>query len=169
MVLEPAGRDVMASVAFPLVNWTVPSIVLPLKNVTGPVGTTVGDEILAVNVTACPSADGFGDALIVAVLEVASMTWVRTGELLRTLLESPRYVAVTGYDPAFNFAKVRVATPLLSRVAVPRERVPQFEAHVNATVPVGGVGATELTFAVRTIVCPYVDGFRLEARLVEVV
>ena len=38
--------------------------------VTGPVGITVGDVIVAVNVTACPCFDGFRDEMIVAELVV---------------------------------------------------------------------------------------------------
>jgi len=50
--VEPTGRDETVSVALPPLSWAVPNVVFPAVNVTGPVGLTVGDETVAVKVTA---------------------------------------------------------------------------------------------------------------------
>ena len=49
---EPTGSVEMMKVAFPPASWAVPNTVFPKVNVTGPVGVTVGEVILAVKVTA---------------------------------------------------------------------------------------------------------------------
>jgi hypothetical protein len=69
---------------------------LPDVKVTGPVGITVGDEILAVKVTAWPGVDGFGDEVSAAVLVVSKTTWFRTLDVLGGLLASPPYTAISG-------------------------------------------------------------------------
>ena len=50
-LVEPTDRDETVSFALPPLCCAVPSIVFPAVNVTGPLGITVGDEIVAVNVT----------------------------------------------------------------------------------------------------------------------
>jgi len=57
--------------------------------VTGPVGMIVGEVIFAVNVTAWPTVDGFGDAVSAAALVVLSTDWFTTGDALLWLLASP--------------------------------------------------------------------------------
>ena len=94
--LEPAGRDEMVRVALPRVSCAVPSTVFPVVKVTGPAGVTVGDVICAVNVTAWPKMDGFGEDVIVAALVACSTVWFRMGEVLVRLLASPWYLAVSG-------------------------------------------------------------------------
>jgi hypothetical protein len=51
-LVEPTDRDEIVSFALPPPSWAVPSTVFPAVKVTGPVGITVGDEIVAVKVTA---------------------------------------------------------------------------------------------------------------------
>jgi hypothetical protein len=51
-LVEPTGSDEIASFALPLPSWAIPSTVFPAVKMTGLVGTTVGDVIMAVNVTA---------------------------------------------------------------------------------------------------------------------
>jgi molybdopterin biosynthesis enzyme MoaB len=58
-------------------------------NVTGPVGLTVGDVMVAVKVTASPRVDGFGDEMRVAELVVSCITWLKMAEVLRSLFTSP--------------------------------------------------------------------------------
>jgi hypothetical protein len=65
--------------------------------VTGPVGVTVCEVILAVKVTASPRVEEFVDDVMVAALVACFTTWVRTGEELPRLNRSPRYTAVIGY------------------------------------------------------------------------
>jgi len=48
----------------------VPSVVLPSLQLTVPLGVTPVDEVtLAVNVTSCPTLDGFGDEPSTVVVE----------------------------------------------------------------------------------------------------
>jgi len=65
-------------------------------NVTGPVGLTVGDVMVAVKVTASPRVDGFGDEMRVAELVVSCITWLKMAEVLRSLFTSPEYTAASG-------------------------------------------------------------------------
>ena len=72
--VEPADKDDVVRVALPFVSWTVPRTAFPAVNETGPVGLTVDDVILAVNVTAWPAVDGFCDDVRVAVV----VAWLTT-------------------------------------------------------------------------------------------
>jgi hypothetical protein len=56
----------VVNLAFPPLSYAFPSTVVPIAKVTGPVGVTVGDVIVAVNVTTCPEFEGFGDEESVA-------------------------------------------------------------------------------------------------------
>ena len=67
-LVEPTASDDVTKVAFPPLSWTVPRTVFPAVNVTGPAGFVVGDVMVAVNVTACPMFDGFGEEMSVAEL-----------------------------------------------------------------------------------------------------
>ena len=58
-----------------------------------------------------------------------------------------------------------IATPLVFNGTVPRVVVPS----AKTTFPVGVIGPVEVTLAVSVTDWPYVDGFKLEAKLVEVV
>ena len=51
ITVDPDGNDEIVSAAEPWFSCTVPSTVFPARNVTGPVGITVGDVIFAVKVT----------------------------------------------------------------------------------------------------------------------
>ena len=110
---------------------------------------TVGDVIFAVNVTACPTVDGFADDVIAAALPVCSTVWFRTVDTLLRLFVSPRYTAIMGYEPAFRLDFVRVAIPALFRVAVPIVYVVVKYFHMKTTVPVGGTGPDVVTRAVK--------------------
>jgi len=123
---------------------------VPAVKVTGPFGVTVGDEILAVKVTASPCVDGFGDEVSSAVLVVCKTTWLRTVDLPGGLLASPPYTAISGYGSAFNNDFVRVAPPLLSSIAEPMVN----RSHVNFTLPVGINLPEGLTIAVNVTLWP---------------
>jgi hypothetical protein len=51
-LVEPTASAEIVSFAFRPLSCPFPSTVFPAVKVTGPVGTTVGDEIVAVKVTA---------------------------------------------------------------------------------------------------------------------
>jgi hypothetical protein len=70
----PILGNVVVRVATPPTNVAVPTDVLPFLNVTVPVGVPDDEETEAVNVTACPSAEGFGDAVSVTAVGI----WVTT-------------------------------------------------------------------------------------------
>jgi hypothetical protein len=63
---DPFGRDEMFSLALPPLSWNVPSNVVPDMKTTVPFGVTVGEFIVAVNVTGLPKIDGFLEDVIVA-------------------------------------------------------------------------------------------------------
>ena len=50
--VEPTASVDVVNFAFPAHSGAVPSTVLPTANITGPVGVTVGEVIVAVKVTA---------------------------------------------------------------------------------------------------------------------
>lgn len=89
IVVDPTASVDVVNVALPPLSWAVPNTDFPAVNVTGPVGRTVGDVIVAVNVTACPSVEGFGDEVSVAALVVCSTSWFKMAELLGGLFTSP--------------------------------------------------------------------------------
>ncbi len=59
--VDPAGSDEVPSVAWPPLSSTVPSIWVPAMKVTRPLGSTLGDVTFAVNLTASPRVEGFGE------------------------------------------------------------------------------------------------------------
>jgi hypothetical protein len=83
MVWLPVARRLVVSVATPPLAVAVPSVVLPSKNVTDPVGVAVagatGDTV-AVKVTGWPNTDGLAElrnavvvaALVITVVSAAS-------------------------------------------------------------------------------------------------
>jgi hypothetical protein len=91
---EPAGKEDVMNCALPPLNCTLPNTVFPIENVTGPLGVTVGDAMVAVNVTVCPTADGFTDDVIDAALAPGCTTSFTAADELPRLLASPPYTAV---------------------------------------------------------------------------
>jgi len=63
---------------------------------TGPVGVTVGEVIVAVNVTACPTLDGFTDGLMLAEVFAGRKCCGSTADALPKFIASPRYTATSG-------------------------------------------------------------------------
>ena len=77
---------------------------------------------------------------------------------------SPPYDAVSDADPKGSLVVVSVAVAVESSLPVPRVVVP----FLNVTVPVGPLGALELTVAVRVTLCPTKEGFDDEVKPVAV-
>jgi hypothetical protein len=75
---EPLGTAEVVNDATPPLNVPDPSVLVPILNVTPPVGVpSYCGVTIAVNVTACPRLDGFGDelsAVIVAALLTISLS-----------------------------------------------------------------------------------------------
>ncbi len=78
-MVEPTARAEVVNVAFPPLSCAVPNTVVPAVKVTGPVAVTVGEVIVAVNVTAWPWVDGFADEVSVAALVVSFYHLVQDG------------------------------------------------------------------------------------------
>src|ERR1044071_8674180 len=92
MEWEPAASDEIAKAATPPLTVAVPSDVAPSRNCTVPVAD-VGATV-AVNVTDCPTTDGFADEASVTV-EAALFTVCGTAaEVLAAVFASPLYTAV---------------------------------------------------------------------------
>jgi predicted small secreted protein len=96
-LVEPTASVEVVNFASPPLSCAVPSTVSPTAKVTGPVGVTVGDVIVAVKVTACPDVDGVGDDVSVGhhlVQQRASKSYYCctvcvTDAELSAMLESP--------------------------------------------------------------------------------
>ena len=145
---EPTARLLVANVATPPLSVPVPSVVVPERNVTVPVGVPAPGaraETVAVNVTDWSYTVGLTEDSNVVVVLSWFTTWVVAVEVLPRSLVSPPYMAVIGEEPTARLFVENVATPLL-RVPVPSVVVPER----NVTVPVGvpAPGATTATVAV---------------------
>jgi hypothetical protein len=82
-VVVPAGKADVVRLALPPARLTVPSVVVPVVNVTVPTGTTVGDLTVAVNFTFCPATDGFGEDVTVVVVAAMLTTWLTAVDGMR--------------------------------------------------------------------------------------
>jgi hypothetical protein len=83
---------VVVKVACPLLRVPVPSVVVPSRNVTVPVGfPTPGETALtvAVKVTARPKTEGFKDEPSVVAVTAWFTVWVKAGDVLPLKLLSP--------------------------------------------------------------------------------
>ena len=79
----------VVTLAFPLDRLTVASTVVPAVKVTVPVGFTVGDATVAVNVTELPCFEGFKEETTVVVVVARFTTWERVGDVLLAETASP--------------------------------------------------------------------------------
>jgi len=149
----PAWVNVALNVAVPAADsGLVPIVIVPFRNVTVPVGvpapgaTTV---TVAVKLTLCPTADGFGDE-VTLVLVLALFTTCETAALVLVLkLALPRYVAViewvaTDNAPVLN---VHVKGAAAGNVQLPITVAPSRKLTVPAGLP--APGATTATVAVK--------------------
>src|SRR5213594_4127828 len=155
----------MLSDALPLTSVTTPSVVAPSRNVTVPVGTPAPDVTVELSVTVCPTMDGFGvDVRLVDVAAAAGAltTWFTVAEVLTANVALPLYVAVSGWVPTVSVDVTSEALPLTS-VTVPSTVAPSL----NVTVPVG-TPAADVTVELSVTVCPTVEGFGVDVRLVDV-
>jgi hypothetical protein len=125
----------IVKVATPLVfSVPVPSVVVPSRKVTVPVGVPeVLDEIVAVNVTGAPLDTEAAELTNAAVVGVSVMVSVTAAEVLPAKFALPLYLAVIECAPTASVDVVKVATPLPFSVPVPSVVVPSRKV----TVPVG--------------------------------
>ena len=123
--------------ADPLINATVASAVAPrLKVINSPSGgVPPGELTVAVNVTACPTKEGFKEEVSVVVVEnFATTDWLSVDEVLPVLFVSPPYWAVMERDPVVEKEVVKLAWLPLS-AAVPNVVVPALKTMEPVETP----------------------------------
>jgi hypothetical protein len=142
----------LAKVAIPLLfNVPVPSVVVPSRKLTVPVGMPeVLDVIVAVNVTGEPLDAVAAELTNAAVAAAKVMVSVTAAEVLGAKLALPLYFALIEWVPPVSVDIVKVATPPLFNVLVPSAVVPSRKL----TVPVGMPLLPDLTVAVHVTGVP---------------
>src|SRR5579863_494583 len=155
MLCLPAVRAEVDRLAMLPVSGTLPRTVVPDLNVTVPVGLPLVVTVTAaVNVTSCPTVEGFRLDASVVLLGYLLTTCFSAGDVLPVLFTSPRYFAVMEWLPeALNEASM-LACPFTS-VAEPSDRVPDLKSTVPLTVP----WCWLVTVAMKVMVCPTNAGF----------
>jgi hypothetical protein len=132
-----ASVDVVKLAKLPPFSAPVPSVVVPSRKVTVPVGVPeVLDVIVAVNVTDAPletEAAELTNAAVVAVGAAGVMVSMSAVEVQLAKVALPEYLAVRECVPTASVDVVKVATPLPFNAPVPRVVVPSR----NVTIPVG--------------------------------
>src|SRR5579863_6606273 len=164
MLCEPAVRADADRLAVLAVSGTLPRTVIPDLNVTVPVGLPLVVTVtVAVNVTVCPTVEGFRLETTTVLLGYLLTTCFSAVDVLPVLFTSPRYFAVTEWFPdALNEASM-LACPFTS-VAEPSDRVPDLKSTVPLTMP----WCWLVTVAVKVMVCSTNAGFSNEATAVVV-
>lgn len=163
MVCVPEASEEVAKAATPPLRGMLPSVFVPLLNVTVPAGVPLNcGATVAVKVTDSPKVDGFTDETRPVVVLAWFTTWLTAFEVLLVKDVSPLYTAVMECVPAAKVFDENFATPPL-RVLVPSVLVPLL----NVTVPVGVPPPDEgVTVALKVTDWPKVDGFSDEVRAV---
>jgi hypothetical protein len=160
MECAPCVRVEIESDALPpligtgLLIWLPPSknVMLP-ESVPGVVELTV-----AVNMTVCPTVEGFTDDTT-TVLLVASTICPIPEDVAGANVASPLYEQKIECVPAPSDVVVNVALPPLNVTGAPRA----FPLSRNVTVPVGVPGVVDVIVAVNVTACPIVEGFKDDA------
>jgi len=89
MASAPRGKVVVARLALPPARATVPSTVAPELNVTAPVGVTIAEATVAVNLTDCPNVDGLREETTVVVVVAGFTIWLSGTDVLMAEDASP--------------------------------------------------------------------------------
>jgi hypothetical protein len=79
----------VVKLALPPANVTVASTVVPELNVMVPVGVTVGEATVAVNLTDCPRVEGLREETTVVVVAARLTIWLSVAEALTAEAASP--------------------------------------------------------------------------------
>jgi hypothetical protein len=134
-----------------LFNVPVPSMVVPSRKATVPVGVPeVLDVIVVVNVTGAPLDAEAAELTNAVVVAADVMVSVAAAEVLALKLESPSYAAVMECAPTVSIDVVKVAMPPPFRVPVPSAVVPSRKV----TEPVGLPLLPDVTVAVNVTGVP---------------
>src|SRR5580698_11383607 len=147
-------RDVRA----PVLERRSGSVVAEQK-LTVPVGVPVGTgEIVAVNVTAAPTAAGFGEPVRLVVVVVAAAGLIVSVSVLEVDIANPvlqEYTAVMLCAATFRLLVMNTARPDAFRFTAPSKGAPSEKLTVPSEDPVGN----GLTAAVNVTAAPTVAGF----------
>jgi hypothetical protein len=170
MECGPAVSALVENVAMPpLMATALPSCVAPSKKLSVPVRVPAVLEVaVAVNVTLCPTGDGFSEevtAVVVAASGAAFTTCETADDVLVANVPSPLYLAVMECVPCVSAVVERVAMPPLIATALPNCVAPSKKLMVPVSVP----AVFDVAVAVNVIPCPTVDGFNEEVTAVVVV
>jgi hypothetical protein len=129
--------DVEKAATALLFSVPVPSVAVPSRNVTVPVGVTeLLDMIVALNVSGLPLDAEAAETASVAVVAIAAaddMVSVVGAEVLPAKTPLPVYLQMIEWVPTVSVDVVKVATAWLFRDPVPSEVVPSKKT----TAPVG--------------------------------
>jgi len=146
--------DVAKVATAPPFSVPLPSVVVPSRKVTVPVGVPeVLDEIVAANVTGAPLDAEAAELTSAAVVEIgaaAVMVSVSAAEVLLAKVALPEYLAVIVCAPTESVDVVKVATAPLFSVPPPSAVVPSKKV----TVPVGVPEAPGVIVAVNVTGVP---------------
>jgi len=152
--MPTASVDVVKVATAPPFSVPLPSVVVPSRKVTVPVGVPeLLDEIVAANVTGAPldaEAAELTSAAVVAIGAAAVMVSVSAAEVLLAKVALPEYLAVIACVPTESVDVVKVATAPLFSVPLPSAVVPSKKV----TVPVGVPEAPGVIIAVNVTGVP---------------
>ena len=129
-VCEPAGNDVVVSVATPLATDAEPSDVEPYLNCTWPVA--VDGDIVAVSATLAPAAAvAAGEAASVVVVATGAAAVIATVEtadvdVVKPAVSAGVNTAVSEWLPTDKVVVFIVAVPPLTATGLPRFVVPSL-------------------------------------------
>jgi hypothetical protein len=142
----------VVKVATPMLfNVPLPSVFVPSRKVTIPVGVPeVLDAIVAVNVSGAPLDAEAAELISAAVVAAGVMVCVTAAEVLPAKFALPLYLAVIECEVAVSIDVEKVATPLLVSVPAPIVFVPSEKV----TVPVGVPLLPVMTVAVNVTCVP---------------
>src|SRR5271157_13276 len=135
MVWDPRVSAEVVIDPLPPVRLAVPSNVPPSMKFTDP-ATEFGVTV-AVNLTACPTAEGFCDETSAVLVDRCAMISFTAADVDGASLGSPPYAAVREWSPTASVEIFRVAVAPL-RATDPRLLAPSR----NCTLPVAVLGAT---------------------------
>ena len=146
--------DVVKVATAPLFSVPLPSVVVPSKKVTVPVGVPgTLDVIVAVKVTEAPletEAAELTSTAIVALSAADVTVSVIAAEVLLAKVALPEYLTVMECAPTVSVDVVKVATAPLFSVPLPSVVVPSKKV----TVPVGVPEALDVIVAVKVTEAP---------------
>jgi hypothetical protein len=155
----PRASAAVASAAVPAESGALPSDVAPSKNWTEPPGLPApgGTAVtVAVSVTLCANADGFGALVNDVVVLAGSTVCACAADVPPVKFGSPAYTAVSECPPTAS-DDVLIAAEPPETVVVPSDVAPSKNSIEPPGLP--APGAFTDTLAVTVTLCPTTDGF----------